>query len=167
MHFFIVWVLWGRLKVQTIRAKNHILPGEPYFATFTIRIIIVLKQILVNCLNPLCQNLFVFHLHKERNLFLWKIKKIQEIKNKWRNMVTWRNMVQIALHSCTHQHCIISYWTVLLYATTSWSVPISLSESSRCQHLDTKVTDESLQLCSMECTRITKVQDHSQCLFHL
>ena len=39
---------------------------------------------------------------------------------------------------------------------------LSLSESSRCQHLDTKVTDESLQLCSMGCTRITKVQDHSQ-----
>ena len=29
MHFFIVWVLWGRLKKQTIRAKNHISPGEP------------------------------------------------------------------------------------------------------------------------------------------
>ena len=27
---------------------------------------------------------------------------------------------------CTHQHCIISYWTVLMYATTSWSVPIQL-----------------------------------------
>ena len=42
----------------------------------------------------------------------------------------------------------------------------SLSESSPCQHLDAKVTDESLQLCSMGCTRISKVKDHSQCLFH-
>ena len=42
----------------------------------------------------------------------------------------------------------------------------SLSESSPCQHLDTEVTGESLQLCSMGCTRIPKVKDHSQCLFH-
>ena len=77
-----------RVEQRTIfRQGNHISPH------FTIRILNVLKQIVVNYLNLLGKNLFGFYSHKERNLFLWKMKKVQEIKNKWRNMVTWRNMV--------------------------------------------------------------------------
>ena len=72
------------------------------------------------------------------------------------------------LHSCTHQHCIISYWTVLMHVVcNNFLVCTNSACLSRLlvKNLDTKVTDETLQLCLMGCTRIPKVKDHSQCLF--
>ena len=59
----------------------------------------------------------------------------------------------------TEQSCLCNNFLI------SRQYQFSLSESSPCQHLVTKVTDDSLQLCSMGCTRIPKVKDQSQCLF--
>ena len=47
----------------------------------------MLKQILDISFICLVKTYLVFIGVKEINLFLWKIQKLQEIKNKWRNMV--------------------------------------------------------------------------------
>ena len=71
------------------RAKNHISLEEPYFATF-----------FYNCFQ--CFGINFGHFFdadgklvtiKDRSLFLWKMKKLLEIKNMWRNMVTRQNVV--------------------------------------------------------------------------
>ena len=64
------------------RAKNHISQH------FTIMLFDVLKQILTISLKfPRKTNLNINGV-KGRNSFQWKLKKLQEIINKWRNIVT-------------------------------------------------------------------------------
>ena len=79
------------LEQRTIfRQRNHISPH------FTLMIFSILKQNLTIFFKLLVKVYWNSLTKEERNLFLFKIKKLHEIQNKWRNIVTWRNMV---LHS--------------------------------------------------------------------
>ena len=69
------------------RQRNHISPH------FTLMIFSILKQNLIISLKLLVKAYWNSLTRKEINLFLNKIKELQEIQNMWRYMVTWRNMV--------------------------------------------------------------------------
>ena len=75
------------IEQKTIfRQRNHISPH------FTKIIFSVLKKFLFISLKMVKKS-SEFIAIKGRNLFLWKMKKLDEIQNKWRSIVTWRNMV--------------------------------------------------------------------------
>ena len=74
------------------RQRNHI---SPHF-TVTVMLFSILKKNVIISLKLVVKAYWNSLTKEERNLFLYKIKKLLEIQNKWRNMVTWRNMV---LHS--------------------------------------------------------------------
>ena len=106
------WI--NKVEQRTIfRQGNHISPHFP------IIILNVLKQIFVVSLNLLGKNV------KERNLFLRKIKKIQEIRNKWLNMVTRRNMVFCSINTLQH----LQYKNKILYNFSSQNVIIGVFNS--------------------------------------
>ena len=88
------------------RAKNHISPEEPYFATFYYYDFQYSRAKFNHFFEAVGKKTYCNPFAKEeRNLFLYKIKTLQEIQNKWRNMVTWRNMV---LHSTSANNFYIS-----------------------------------------------------------
>ena len=74
------------------RQTNHISPH------FTLMIFSILKQNSIISLKLLVKAYWNSLTKEERNLFLNKIKELQEIQNMWRNMVTWRNMVIHSIH---------------------------------------------------------------------
>ena len=65
-------------------------------------VIKVAKQIFVFSVKLQDQNVFEFigNLETERYLLLWKIKKLQEIKNKCGNVDSCRNMVLLFYVLC-------------------------------------------------------------------
>ena len=82
------WCPYRLVEQRTIfRQWDHI---SPYFTTIIFN---VLKQILAISFICWVKMYLNFIGIKEIYLFLWKMQTLQEIKNKWRNMVTWRNMV--------------------------------------------------------------------------
>ena len=84
----IIQLLTIQVEQSTIfRQGNHI---SPYFSTIIFN---VLKQILAISFICRVETYLDSIGKKEINLFLRKMQKIYEIKNKWRNMATWRNMV--------------------------------------------------------------------------
>ena len=83
-------VSWYDESQCKLNNLDHISPREPHFSTFHG---IVINVLLVISLNPLGKNLLEFNLHRKRKLFQYKTKKLQEIRNKSGNMVTWRNMI--------------------------------------------------------------------------
>ena len=78
---------------------------------------------------PLCNAL-----HGDNNLFLWKIKKLQVSKNKWRNIVTWGNVIKvlcsifpISVYSITLiAFCIVPIFVYSITLIAFCIVPISV-----------------------------------------
>ena len=83
-------------------AKNHISTWEPYFALFYHNNVQRVEANFSHFFYRLEKNVLEFHWHKRNKSVSVKMQKLQEIKNKWRNIVTWRNMVLCSTCIRTH-----------------------------------------------------------------